>query len=190
MTKKINLGATLAALFLFLLPWIDIQCSNKSMVTQSGIQAIYGGGSVSEEIEALGGKDGPSSSGDKDSLGYAPLIGIALLLVVLAVICAVVALRGSTMLPGNSTGILCAAALAVLAIQASIGFPAKKKMLESMGETGASQSGEEAMGASMASAMMMNIRVERLTPFYLELLMLGIPTLILCNGFVDKMKRG
>ena len=160
------------------------------MVTQSGVQAIYGGGTVSEQLEALGGKEGSSSSSDKDSLGYAPLVGIALLLVVLAVISAVVGLRGSKMLPGNSTGVLCAAALAILAIQASIGFPAKNKMLESMGETGASQSSDEAIGSSMVSAMMINIRVERLTPFYLELLMLGIPTLILCNGFVDKMKRG
>ncbi len=55
MIQKLNIGTTLAVLVLFFLPWIDIQCSQKSFATQTGIQTIYGGGSPSEEMKAFAG---------------------------------------------------------------------------------------------------------------------------------------
>ena len=41
----------------------------------------------------------------------------------------------------------------------------------------------------MATAMMMNIRVKTAPAFYLELLALGIPTLLLANSLIDKYKK-
>lgn len=42
---------------------------------------------------------------------------------------------------------------------------------------------------SMAAAMMMNFQIRQLPALYIELIMLGLPTLILANGLIDKMKK-
>lgn len=60
MFKKIKFGSTLAALIIFAFPWVEMQCSGRVMVTQSGFQVIHGSGSVSEEMEAMEGD--PSST--------------------------------------------------------------------------------------------------------------------------------
>ena len=49
--------------------------------------------------------------------------------------------------------------------------------------------GFEDLGKSMAGAVMMGVSIEKTTAFYLELLALGIPTLFLANGFIDKHKK-
>ena len=38
--QKINFGSSLLAVFLFCLPWLDFQCSGKTVFTQSGVQGI------------------------------------------------------------------------------------------------------------------------------------------------------
>ena len=122
--QKINLVTALAALVLFFLPWIDIQCSGTSMATQSGVQIIYGGGSPSQEMKDLDGKDGSGKEDQskQESMGFAPLVGLALLAVVGAVVAAFAAIR-SPAPRGNLPGILCAVALGLIALQMSIGFP-------------------------------------------------------------------
>jgi hypothetical protein len=201
MFKKIRLGSSIAALFLFALPWMDIQCSEKSMATQTGFQAIYGGGSASEEMKAMGDdskKKGTSTSKSKspDSMGYSPLIGLALISVVAAAWFSYLALfRGSDRAERYSA-ILPAIALGLVLLQLMMGFPAKKKIIEAMSE-GASKSQTSkttddpfsGLGESMASAMMMNIRVKTTPAFYLELLALAIPTLLLANSLIDKHKK-
>lgn len=79
--QKINLVTSLAALILFFLPWIDIQCSGKSMATQTGMQIIYGGASQAQDAEAFEkeGKIKRSGGESDDSLGSAPLVAMAVL---------------------------------------------------------------------------------------------------------------
>jgi hypothetical protein len=197
MFKKIRFSSSLAALFLFALPWLDIQCSEKSMATQSGFQVIYGGGSASEEMKALG-DDTKTKSASKspDSMGISPLVGLALIAVVAAVVFSYLALfRGSEAAEKYST-FLPATALGLILLQLMIGFPAKKKIIESMSEgTSKSQKSQSpddpfsGLGKSMATAMMMNIRVKTAPAFYLELLALGIPALLLVNSLIDKHKK-
>ena len=165
------------------------------MVTQSGIQVVYGGGSVSEEMGAMGGDAEAKSPRDSaDSMGFAPLVALALIAVLGATIYSVIALRSGGQRATTISSVLPAAALVLLLCQLMIGFPAKKKIVEAMSE-GASKSKSEddafsGLGESMATAMMMNIRVKTTPFFYFELLALGIPTLLLANSFVDKYKKG
>lgn len=194
--QKINLVTSLAALILFFLPWIDIQCSNKSMATQTGIQTIYGGGSPAQDMEAFEkeGRGRRSGGSDDDSMGFAPLVALAFLAVAGAVVTAFLAIRFAGESRNNLTGILCAVALSLLALQMMVGFPVRKNL----GEQLAAQSKTELrtdepfkeFGEGMAQAMMMQIQIRQLPALYIELVMLGLPTLILANGWIDRMKRG
>ena len=165
------------------------------MATQSGIQVVYGGGSASEEMEAMGGDTKASSTPDSDeSMGFAPLVALALVAVLGGTVFSAIALfRGGDRATAMSS-VLPAAALALLLIQLMIGFPAKGKIIEAMSEASSETQGEgdefAELGASMATAMMMNIRVKMTPFFYFELLALGIPTLLLANSFIDKHKKG
>jgi len=197
MFKKIRFSSSLAALFLFALPWLDIQCSEKSMATQSGFQVIYGGASVSEEMKGLGDDTKTkSASKSSDSMGFSPLIGLAFILVVAAVMFSCLALFRGSEAADKYSSFLPAVALGLIWLQLMIGFPAKKKIIESMSEEASksqqSQSQDDpfsGLGESMATAMMMNIRVKTAPAFYLELLALGIPTLLLANSLIDKYKK-
>jgi hypothetical protein len=196
MIQKLNIGTTLAALVLFFLPWIDLRCSDKSLATQTGIQTIYGGGTPSADMAALENGQGAKSAGEKkdESMGYSPLVAIALLAVIGAVVAAFVSLRSADDLAhGNLVGILCAVALGLLALQMMIGFPAKKKLEESMAQGTKQQAPSNdpmaKVGEGMAAAMMMNFQVRQLPALYIELIMLGLPTLVLANGLIDKLKK-
>ena len=195
MIQKLNIGTTLAALVLFFLPWTDIRCSDKSLATQTGIQTIYGGGSPSADMEAFEKEQSEKSAGEKmgESMGYAPLVAIALLAVIGAVVAAFISLRSDNEAHKTMVGIFCAVALALLAAQMMIGFPAKKKLGESMAGASKEQShGDDPMagvGEGMAAAMMMNFQVRHLPALYIEVIMLGLPTLVLANGLIDKLKK-
>ena len=189
--QQLPSGSTLAALFLFLLPWVDIQCSQKSVATQTGLQVIYGGGSASDEMKAMGGDSQKSDS--PESMGFAPLVAIALLCIIGACVFGGLSLFKGDQRADMISMILPAVALALLLIQLMMGFPAKKEILKSMSKDSpqSEKSGDEfdELGSSMAQAMMMNISVKTTTAFYIELFTLGFPTLLLINGFVDKQKR-
>lgn len=174
MFKKIKLGSALAALIIFAFPWIDIQCSEKSMATQSGFQMIYGGGSASEEMRALGGDASSNKPADSNnSTGFDPLVALALIAVIAAVAFSFIDVFRGGERADMLSSVLPAAALLLLVIQLMIGFPAKKQMIEAMSEgTSETQVDEDefgaAMGKSMATAMMMNIRVKITPAFYLD----------------------
>lgn len=199
MFKKIKLGSTLAALIIFAFPWVEMQCSGRVMVTQSGFQVIHGDGSVSEEMEAMEGDPSSTESGSGEkSLGSAPLVALALIAVIGAVVFAFIALFRGSERADMLSSVLPAAALLLLVIQLMVGFPAKKNLMKNMSEgTSEEQGGGNEFGTAMdesmaatTAAMMMNIRVKATPAFYLELLALGIPTLLLVNGFIDKHKKG
>ena len=48
----------------------------------------------------------------------------------------------------------------------------------------------DGIGAEKAMAMMMQIQIRHLPALYLELIMLGLPTLVGANGLIDKAKKG
>lgn len=195
MIQKLNIGTTLVALILFFLPWIDIQCSEKSFATQTGIQSIYGGGSPSEEMKAFGEESGGKESGNAnkdESMGYSIWVALALIAVIGAVVVSFKALRSGDERQSNLVGILCAAALVLISVQMMIGFPVKKELGRSMAEASKSESAGDPMDGleqGMAEAMMMQIRVQHLPALYFTLVMLGLPTLVLANGLLDRLRK-
>jgi hypothetical protein len=195
MIQKLHIGTTLAALVLFFLPWIDIQCSQQSIATQTGIQTIYGGGSPSKEMQAFMAEESPNASTDSksdESMGIAPLVALAFLAVIGAVLLSFIALRSDEKIQTTLIGVLCAAALALLAIQMTIGFPAKSSIGKSMAENSKAEASANPMdnlGSDMATAMMAMIQVRHLPSLYITLILLGFPTLVLANDLLDKLKK-
>lgn len=196
MIQKLHIGTTLAALVLFFLPWIDIQCSQNSFATQTGIQTIYGGGSPSKEIKSFIDEDRQMKSGDEkkgdESAGYSPLVALALLAVICAVFVSFKALRSNDESQNRLVGIFCATALILISAQMMMGFPVKESLGKSMAEASKANASDASMkefSSGMAVAMMMNIQVRHLPALYIELIMLGLPTLVLANGLIDKMKK-
>jgi hypothetical protein len=193
--QKINLVTSLAALILFFLPWIDIQCSGKSLATQTGIQTIYGGGSPAQDMEAFEkeGRDRRTGRSNDKSMG-SPLVALALLAVIGAVVAAFLAIRSAGESRSNLTGILCAVALALLALQMMIGFPVKKNLNEQVaGQSKTEQRAEGPLGGfgeGMAQAIMMQIQIRHLPALYIELILLGLPSLILANRWLDGLGKG
>lgn len=201
--RKIRLASTLGALLLFFLPWVDIQCSGTSLATQTGIQVIYGGGSPSEQMKGMseGFGDGEMDAevdmdmGSEESMGYGPLVGMALLAVLGAVACSFIALRTSGGMAERYATLLPTLALALLLVQLLIGFPAKREMINSMREQSPQTEGVSdpddpfaEMGNAMAEAMMANFQVKATPAFYLELVALGIPCLLLISSLGDRRR--
>ena len=192
MIAKLNIVSTLAALVLFLFPWLDIQCSAKSFATQSGIQTVYGGASPV--------KDHSSSQAQiridldkkhrKENVDPSYLAGIALLAVIGAV---VFAFRNFILgKKPDAVGILCAVAPIPLVIQMIVGFPIRSGLAEAMAQdAGSTRSNDsfEQVGNEMAKVFLEQIQVRYLPVFYLELLALGIPTLVFANSLLDRMKK-
>jgi len=193
MIAKLNIVSTLAALALFLFPWLDIQCSAKSFATQSGIQTVYGGASAAKELPSSSEgqiKIDVDKKHQKESIDPSFLAGIALLAVTGAV---VLAFRNFILgKKSDAVGILCAVALIALVIQMLAEFPVRSGLAEAMaqdsGSTRPNDSFENA-GNEMAKMFLVQIQVRYLPAFYLELLALGIPTLVLANSLLDRMKK-
>jgi len=192
--QKLNIGTSLAALFLFFLPWIDIQCSGTSIATQTGIQAIYGGGSPSDEMKGFNEEKVQMQNKAKqdDSLGFSPLVALAFLAVVAAVIVSFRALRERDDSQTNLAGIFCASALVLITAQMMSGFPVKKNLGKSLAEESKAQTSgnpRDDFGSGMAEAMMLQIQVRHRPALYLELIILGLPALVVANGLIDRLKK-
>ena len=188
MLPTLNFVSALAAVVFFFLPWTSIECRGERMATQTGLQVISGSAKVDDstdpvrmEIEASG----------EVSLGRSYFAAAALLCAVSAVVMALAgATRGRRDLSGAS-GALCAIALTCLITQAAMGFPAKETLVRRISE---GPSGEpagsplEVLGKEIAREVVDRIQVHPMFWFYLELAALGIPTVILLNRLLDRMR--
>lgn len=187
MTHKINLGSVLIALFLFFLPWIDFQCSGKTLITQSGVQSVYGGGSLSDELEAMAKKNGGSED-SQESMGIALMVGIGFLATLVAVGIGVLAYREPNKYPEHTVAVLSGVALLCILIQMSVGFPIKKEMYEKMGGKEQKEQADNPfsdMGEMMGA---MSINIEYTNAFYLCMIALGIPVGVQGKRLLDKKK--
>ena len=188
MIKKLKLGSTVAALLLFFLPWIDIQCSGKSIATQTGVQATYGGMSLSDDMKSLGDKKTSGSSEKKDTPKSAIITALALLVVLVACVFAYLSFAGSNPFADKMASILPAVALSLLFLQMIVGFPIKNDLQESMSPKDEQSSGDE-LGNSMAVAAKMSIDAKLTFSFYLTLLALAVPTGLLINDQLEKRRK-
>lgn len=171
-----------AAVLLFLMPWLDIRCSGTEMASQSGVQAAVGDASLSDRFERMREEDADSTGNDvpqddKESLDVAPgaLAGGLWLLVALAF--------SINALPGRRDSrrqavIFATLALLAVAGQAAWGFPMENRIDEFYEEmTEMEMEEENPFAKSMAAAMAI---IEcRYTPwFYADLLFMAVPLLL------------
>ncbi|BCU79350.1 hypothetical protein [Luteolibacter sp. LG18] len=196
MFAKINFLTALSALVLFFLPWMDIRCSGKSVATQTGFQTITGRSTPSEEMKpkpaAIQINLPVAEERQKESLGHAALIAVALVDVAAAVVFAFLALRTGSPRHTWLTGVLCAMALTLICIQWGNGFPAKQKLTESLSGRASEQTrldGSAGLDPGFASAAMLDVETKPLPGLYLTLAALAIPTLIWVNGLLDRLKK-
>ena len=202
--KKINLATLLGALVIFFLPWLDMQCNGNSMVTQTGFQAVSGGGTLSEEMKNLanlGGdksKDSDGEAKDKnpvaalaknDRPSQAWLAAGALLLIALALILAVRAVLSANANDLSPIALLATMALGFVALQLLLGFPLEATAKQALA---ASQNGDAAKDTPFASlgAAMVRIQVIRQPWIWAELAFLAVPGLLWINDAINRRNRG
>lgn len=191
MTQKLNFGTALGALVIFFLPWLDFQCQGKSFVQQTGIQTITGKASLAPEFESLAESMGDGSAEDSSGKN-APksiLAALALISIVLAIITALAALRSAGGGENNVAGWLCAIALGLLITQAAMGFPAARDLERQVREGQSQNSADDSFGNLASAAVASTIQTKHLPAFYIELALLGLPTLLLANGLLDRMRK-
>jgi hypothetical protein len=187
MIPKLNLLSALAAVLFFFLPWTSIECHGRQMATQTGVQVMTGGGTMVEQrdsvrIELKSRKD--------PSLGRSYLAIVALLCAVSAVVTGFAAVVTGHRHFSGGPGLLCAWALACLVAQALLDFPAKRELTKELSEKspGANSSGMEGLEQALAGEIASRIQVRPLPGFYAELVALGIPSLLLLNGLLDRLR--
>ena len=186
---KLNLVSALAALVFLFLPWVSIECRGERMATQTGVQMIIGSATASNSA-----KDKQIKFSDEgESLGHSYLGAVALVAILGALLMSFASLIAGRKDLDRGCGALCAVALACLLIQVSLGFPAEKAIPESMSKPPSSEGptvnidlGE--MGRTLQKEVLASIRVRPIPWFYWELAALAIPTLILGNAFLDRIK--
>lgn len=199
MSAKINLLTALCALALFFLPWVDFQSSGSKLATQTGIQAISGSGTFPRKtgIDIVWGSgtfnlDTGLKNFDETGGPRAPLLGVALLAILAAIILSFFRLRKSISLP--LVEVLCALALILIGFQIFTGLPLKKELevhtLQSAVEhTRYDPSAGYDPGLASAAALM-KLEIRHLPGLWLELAVLTIPTLLLvARGFAALRKR-
>ncbi|MCW1922927.1 hypothetical protein OKA05_10220 [Luteolibacter arcticus] len=187
MIPKLNFVSALAAVLFFFLPWTSIECRGQQMATQTGVQLLTGGATAVERIEA----SQIDIKSRKDSwLGRSYLAMVALLCAVSAVVTGFAALATGHKHISGGPGMLCACALLCLIAQATLEFPAKRELTKEMGGKNrpATSSGRDGLESALSQEVASRIQVRLLPGFYAELAALGIPTLILLNGLLDRLR--
>ena len=189
MIPKLNLLSALAAVLFFFLPWTSIECHGRQMATQTGVQVMTGGATQIEQTDSIRLE---VKSRKDPSLGRSYLAIVALLCAVSAVVvgfAAVVTGHGNF---SGGPGMLCAWALACLIAQAALDFPAKRELTKELAGKSRglskSKSGAEGLEQALSEEIGSRIQVRPLPGFYAELAALGIPTLILLNGLLDRLR--
>ncbi|MEK7954259.1 hypothetical protein [Luteolibacter soli] len=177
----------MAAVVLFFMPWLSIECSGRQMATQTGVEMITGKATPTQDAM----RDHVHIEGRDESLGHSYLAGIALVAAGIGAVVAFMALgTGRKDLTRFSSG-LCSCAFACLLVQAAVGFPAKRELLKGMAASlGAPQSGIplDEPGRALAQEIAGRIQVTPQPWFYLELLLLAIPSAVFVNGLLDRVK--
>lgn len=170
--NKITLSSLLAALFLFFLPWIDFQCSGKTVITQSGMQSIYSGGTLDKQLEALG-EDNDNSSDKKDENSPAPaiLIAVALILLLIALYLAYKQMKNESE-DSSKVILFSTGCLLCIVVQMLLGFPMENLLNEQLADKPESSS---PFGESANLLTTMQISVEYRNALYLTLIALAVP---------------
>ncbi len=178
---KINVVALLAALGLFFVPWIEVQCSgpgaeSRALMTQSGFQAATGNMTISQDLRSKQGFLGeqPTSGGD---VVQAWLVLASAGVAVLALLVAF----GSIGEPQGSkvVSLLALVALGLVLGQTVLGFPLEQDLKVQL-EKDKTKSGDgaDAMKAAFRTNMNDLIKIKMLPALYGYFAALGVAGLL------------
>jgi hypothetical protein len=179
MIARLRLLSLLPALVLFFFPWVEIKCQKDPMLTQTGIQIIYGGATMHPEFSQWVTSDKKRDMDDRLGTGW--FVGIALLCVLAAIVFAILALRPGGSGHGFRAEGFAALALIALVIQLSLGFPAEEKIRNDLdpAKNGKPQEGFE---AGMARTFAKSLSTRVLPLYYVQFALLGFPVLLSLNS--------
>lgn len=197
--NKITPAFCLLALILFFLPWLNISCNEKVLMTQSGVQIIYGGVSAFGEMKNLETMGGGDSNGKekREGPGLSLMTGLAFLGVLGATLISLAAFLGSSAVKLHpkidsflakvrgfpvQAGLLTAIALGLLLVNVIFGFPVSGQVRKEMKEVKAQAVASEPEAAPMGLQMPpIKLSVDYRWPLYLELLALAVPAFLMLN---------
>jgi len=181
MLPKLHTLSALCALALFFFPWLDVRCSEKAMITQTGFQTVTGTYSPSSELQGQSG-DATQRRLEEDESRHSLLAGGALVATALAALVALAGLLAGGKGAGVLTsGLLAGLALVLLALENSRGFPVDKDLRQARAES---------RGDALAQALLADTIEVRRTPwFHATFGTLGFCTLLGLNALVDRAKR-
>ncbi len=179
--EKLNFFTLCGAIILFFLPWTTVQCSGHPVATQSGVQSIYAGASLSGELRgAANPRENPDEKANAD-LGYAVLVGLALVAAIGGAIVAALALfKGMT--AAAKPGMFAAAALVLILIQLAVGFPINNTLTKARSEAAKTPQ-------DMNFGAVVPISADRTFWFYAELILLAIPAGIFINSKIPNRPK-
>ena len=195
--KKIQASTLLAALVVFILPWLDMQCNSKSMITQTGIQSVSGGGTLSDEMESLANlgankdaenNDSAPSLSEDDRPAPAWLAAGALLLIVLALVLAVHSVLSAQANDLSPITLLATMAFGFVALQLLVGFPLEHTARQAMAKAHGGQAGSENPFAAVGAAIV-RIQVIRQPWIWAELAFLAVPGLLWINDAINRRNQ-
>ncbi|GAA5482954.1 hypothetical protein [Haloferula sargassicola] len=176
---KLNALSALCALGLFFLPWLDLRCSGRPVLTQTGFQTITGSYKRSADFE-IGSRHQIERQLDPDRPPRALLVAGALAATILALLLAFGGMiYGAPDGGALRSGLLAALALVLLVMQDSRGFPLDE-------ETRADRNPHEMAARALVGG---TLDVRRTLWFHATLGTLGFSTLIGLNALVDRSRR-
>ena len=141
--RKIRFSSLLAAVLLFLFPWFDVSCGDRTLVTQTGFQAMVGSGSANEELEGgllKGAK--VERSADEKGVAASWMTLLAFLAILGGVGCHLSRRLGKQELEHHAPK-LALAAVAFLLLQWITGFPIQDEVADSVAKRKASGGDEK-----------------------------------------------
>ena len=195
--KKINLAALAGALVIFFLPWLDMQCNGNSMITQTGIQSVYGDGTLSEEMATLANMEGDIDSENNDSAqafseDYRPapawLAAGALLLILLALVLAVRDVVSAEANDLSPIALLGSMALGFVALQLLLGFPLENTARQAMAKAQSDQEGSDNPFAAVGAAVL-RMQVIRQPWIWAEFAFLAVPGVLWINDAINRRNQ-
>lgn len=195
--KATRLGTLLVALGLFFLPWLEVQCSGKGMIYQTGYHTIMRDGEMTGEMKEMGEAFGDEMGGkanvkmkDKDKdMKDDPNAPERAWLVAAAAGVIILAFGVGFVAPAMLTGGLAVVAALLLVAQMALKFPVEKKLQEQFDDkkneaakvsevvgTDPGKQLEAQMEAQMKQAMMakMMFKIAYQPAFWAELGVLGL----------------
>jgi len=186
-TKGLRLGTLLAALVLFFLPWLELKCAGQRLMYQTGIQTILKDASMDGDMEMFAKTSGGDYAGkmnDVDGGEFGRKTGPSLLAggALLCVVIAFAVTLGST--GRAASGIMAALALALLGVQAGMGFPLQssfEKEMEQLNQSGF-RPGDAVMPGAGEETMAEMFAVKFSPWFYGELGLLAAAAVMALSG--------